>query len=67
MVVSESRIRIAAKMMATDGDMLRMFGWTPEELERNRECIDRARTEAMVTLKYQRSRVQARKPAKSQQ
>jgi len=58
-----SKIRMAAKQLASDAEICRICGIPPEALEPHRAAIEGWRAEAMVALKYDRAKSKARQAA----
>jgi hypothetical protein len=56
-----TRLRGAALSMATDADLCALTGLTPDGLAPYREIIEQARASALMSLKFQRMREQARR------
>ena len=65
MTLLESKLEIAARSLATDDDLCKMFDLTFEQLARYRALIDRNRTERMVLLRHERARATARSAGKA--
>jgi hypothetical protein len=59
-----SKIRMAARQLASDAEICRICGITPERLERYRSSVEAARAETMVSLKYERAKLRAQRPPK---
>ena len=65
MTILESKLYIAARDLATDDDLVKMFGLTFEQLGRHQQLIERARTEGLVSLRHERARATARSAGKA--
>lgn len=61
-----SRIRMAARQLASDAEICRICRIKPEQLERYRGVIDSLRAETMVSLKMERARLKARQTRKDE-
>jgi hypothetical protein len=61
MKASAADIRLSARMLASDGDIMRMYSLTEAQLARFRNIIDAARTQSTVNMKFARANAQARR------
>ncbi len=59
-----AKIYTQARLMATDEDLCKVCGITPEQLDDYRAVIEEARTAALVSLRFERARGKVRKAAK---
>jgi hypothetical protein len=59
----EFEIWSAARHMATDDEIARMFALNDQQLARYRRTIDGARTDAMIRLRYARAEATAKRGA----
>ena len=59
-----AQIWAAARMMASDDELCRMFQMTPATLERYRATIEQGKAEGMVRLRYERAKEVARRGVK---
>jgi len=57
----ESQILAAARMMATDDELCRMFQMTPKMLERYRATIEQGKAEGLLALRFERAKEVARR------